>query len=365
LPNKLNHWTLPLKYLKNAWYAAAYSDEVADAPFARKLLDQDMVIFRSNDNTLAMLEDRCPHRFAPLSAGKIVGDALQCPYHGLQFDGSGACIHNPHMKGGGPLKAASVNSWPVMEKYGIIWCWPGDPESATEEALPTIGFLERPDEYSIVKGLLHVRGHYELAVDNLLDLSHAAYIHPQFSGGQYTAEELFAATTQQLERRERSIVNHRMRSGLAAPLASQALFGLDSEAPVHSDSTMTWFPPAMLDFAAGSWEMDKPRDTGAHIPQLHVLTPETEFTSHYFFVNGRNRRKGDPDVDKALLDFFDLAFKQQDEPMIEMVQRRMGKASDVLALEPILLQTDAASVSARRMLAKLIAEEEAKDAAIG
>ncbi len=346
-----------LKILKNAWYAAAYSDEVAGKPLARKLLNRDLVIFRTGSGASTVLEDRCPHRFAPLSEGSVIGDTIQCPYHGLRFDEAGQCSHNPHMKGGGPLKAARVDSWPVLEKYGIIWFWPGDPARAYEAALPRIEFLENPDEYGVVKGMLHVRGHYELVVDNLLDLSHAAYIHPQFMGSQYSTEELLAATTQKLERRERSIINHRMRSGLPAPAASQALFGFDAVTPVHSDSTMTWYPPAMLDFAAGSWEMGKSRESGAHIPQLHFITPETEFTSHYFFVNGRNRRLGDEEVDKALLDFFDLAFGRQDEPMIEKVQRRMGSISDINDLNPILLPTDAAPVSARRLLAKLIAEE--------
>ncbi|BAK66563.1 putative iron-sulfur protein [Sphingobium sp. SYK-6] len=350
-----------LNYLRNAWYASAYADEIGERPLARKLLDRDMVIYRDAEKQLAVLEDRCPHRFAPLSGGKVIEGTIQCPYHGLRFDRTGACTHNPHMKGGGPLKAASVAAWPVLEKYGIVWIWPGDPERAREDALPRIDFLERPKDFSVVKGLLHVRGHYELVVDNLLDLSHAAYIHPQFAGGQYSSEELLAATKQKLERRERSIVNHRIRSGLAAPAAHQALFGFDAQTPVHSESTMTWHPPAMLDFAVGSWIDGTPKEEGAHIPQLHFITPETEFSSHYFFVNGRNRRLGDPEVDKALLDFFDLAFGRQDEPMIEMVQRRMGKISDINLLNPILLPTDAAPVSARRLLAKLIADEAAQD----
>jgi len=153
-----------------------------------------------------------------------------------------------------------------------------------------------------------------------------------------------------------------MRSGLGPGAAHTALFGMDPDMPVHTDSTMTWHPPAMLDFAVGAWEMDKDRESGVHIPQLHVITPETEFTSHYFFVNGRNRRQDEPEVDQALLDFFDVAFRQQDEPMIEMVQQNMGDVSDLNELDPILLSTDAAPVSARRMLAALIAQEQAAEA---
>ncbi len=346
-----------LSFLKNAWYAAAYSHEVSDTPLARTLLERKMVLFRGTDGDLGMIANRCPHRFASLSAGRLIDDTLECPYHGLRFNRAGECVLNPHSKTKGPLRAADILSWPVMERYGIIWFWPGEPELADSAALPTIDFLERPEEYAVVRGHLHVRGHYELVVDNLLDLSHAAFIHPQFSGGNYTAEELLAATTQRLERRERSIVNHRIRTGLGPSSAHVRLFGMDPAVPVNTDTTMTWHPPALLDFAVGSWELDKPRETGVHIPQLHFITPETEFTSHYFFVNGRNRRQDEPEIDQAMLDFFDLAFARQDEPMIEMVQENMGEVSDINLLNPILLPTDAAPVSARRMLAALIESE--------
>jgi vanillate O-demethylase monooxygenase subunit len=351
-----------LTLLKNAWYAAAYSDELDDGPLSRTLLESKMVLFREEDGTPAILADRCPHRFAPLSGGKVIGSTIECPYHGLRFDREGHCVYNPHTKNPGPLRAADIPAGPVLERYGILWFWPGDPAKADPDALPRIDFLERPDEFAVVRGRLHVRGHYELVVDNLLDLSHASYVHPQFMGSRYSPDELLAATTQRLERRERSIVNHRLRSGLGPPSANTDLFGMDPDVAVHTDSTMTWHPPAMLDFSAGSWEMDQPRETGLHIPQLHFITPETEFTSHYFFVNGRNRRKDEPEVDAAMLGFFDLAFKQQDEPMIEQVQRNMGSISDIDQLSPVLLATDAAPVSARRLLAKLIAEERAAEA---
>lgn len=346
-----------LSVLKNAWYAAAYSHEVGEAPLARTLINENAVMYRDANGEPGMIADRCPHRFASLSAGKRIGDTIECPYHGLRFNLRGECVMNPHSKTRGPLRAADIRSWPVMERYGIVWFWPGDPARADPADLPTVDFLEKPDEYALVRGLLHVRGHYELVVDNLLDLSHAAFIHPQFSGGTYSAEELLAATTQKLERRERSVINHRLRSGLGPAAAHVKLFGMDPKVPVHTDTTMTWYPPAFLDFAVGSWEMDQPRESGVHIPQIHVITPETEFTAHYFFVNGRNRRQNEPEIDQAMLDFFDLAFARQDEPIIEMVQRNMGQVSDINKLNPILLPTDAAPVAARRMLASLIAAE--------
>ena len=347
-----------MRYLQNAWYAAAHADELASGPLSRTLLDQKIVIFRDDQGEPAMISNLCPHRFAPLSEGKLIDGVLECPYHGLRFNRDGKCVLNPHTPNRGPLPAADIRAWPVLERYGMIWFWPGDADKADPDLLPRIAFLEQPEEYSYVRGMLHVRGHYELVVDNLLDLSHAAFIHPQFNGGAYTSEQLLKATKQRLERHERHLVNHRLRSGLGPPSAHVRLFGLNPDVPVHTDTTMTWHPPALLDFAVGSWLMDQEREEGVHIPQLHVITPETELTSHYFFVNGRNRRQGEAEVDQALLAFFDLAFGQQDEPMIEMVQRNMGAVTDIMELKPILLPTDAAPVSARRILATLIAKEQ-------
>ena len=347
------------QYLRNAWYAVAYSDEVADRPLGRTMLGTELVIYRDSAGKAVILYDRCPHRFAPLSVGKVIGDVIQCPYHGLQFDATGRCTRNPHSKGGKPLQAARVAAFPVLERYGVIWYWPGNNALAQESALPRIEFLEHPERFGIVKGYLHVKSNYQLIVDNLLDLTHASYIHPEFaSRAGITPEQSLAATTVRLERRERSLRNYRLRSGLPAPVPSQKLFGFGPDTPVHAKTHMTWYPPGLLDFDAGNWVVDTPEEDGAHIPQLHVISPETEFTSHYFFINGRNRRIGDKEVDNALLQMFDRAFRQQDEPMIELVQQRMGAVSDLDQLRPILLATDEASVTARRILAKCIAEEQ-------
>src|SRR5947207_11438674 len=107
-------------YLRNAWYVAAWSGELAPGRLvARTLLDEPVVLFRDDAGDPCALLDRCPHRFAPLSLGKLMdgGARLACPYHGLQFDREGVCRHNPHGAGAGSI---SVRAFLVVERYGVI-----------------------------------------------------------------------------------------------------------------------------------------------------------------------------------------------------------------------------------------------------
>ncbi|MDB5717660.1 MAG: Vanillate O-demethylase oxygenase subunit, partial [Sphingomonas bacterium] len=113
-----------MTYLRNCWYAAAWPHEVSEAPLARKLLDHHVVLYRTTDGVAHALEDRCPHRFAPLSMGRLIDDQLQCPYHGLRFGTDGACVYNPHYDA--LPRAAKVASYPLLDRYGMLWIWMGD-----------------------------------------------------------------------------------------------------------------------------------------------------------------------------------------------------------------------------------------------
>jgi len=127
---------------RGAWHMAAWSHEIGDALFRRRILGTPILLYRKEDGSVAALTDRCPHRFAPLSRGERVGDAVRCPYHGLTFDATGACIHNP-FEDRIPPKAA-VRSWPVTERDGVVWLWPGDPEAADSARIPDFAMLLRP-----------------------------------------------------------------------------------------------------------------------------------------------------------------------------------------------------------------------------
>jgi len=349
------------RYLQNCWYAAAFSDEVTRTPMARTLLDIPVVFYRREDGTPVALHDRCPHRFAPLSLGAVVGDDLQCGYHGLLFDCAGRCVGNPHNEGK-PLAAASVRSFHLFERYGFVWLWPGDAAKADPSLLPPYHYLE-DEGWAVLKGHLRVKGNYQLVTDNLLDLTHAPFLHPGFKMPNVTPEQQLAATTTRLERHDDRVLAYRLRSGLPPNQATIDLFDFPAE-PCETRTHMTWYPPAMIDFDNGTKFPGQTDLEGFCFPQAHCMTPETETSCHYFFAAARNLRLDDPAIDAALMGVLNTAFRTQDEPMIEAVQARMGDTGDLDSLNPVLLKTDGPPVTARRMLKDRIAREEAEATAL-
>ena len=121
---------------RNAWYVAATADELGRELLGRTLLDEPVVLYRCDDGTPVALEDRCSHRFLPLSKGYLVGDVVQCGYHGMEYDRTGACVHVPGQKSA--PASAGVRTFPICERWRFIWIWMGDPALADEALIPEI-----------------------------------------------------------------------------------------------------------------------------------------------------------------------------------------------------------------------------------
>ena len=339
-----------MTYLTNAWYAAAFSAELSDVPLRRVLLGNPIVLYRATDGAPIALLDRCAHRFAPLSKGKIRGDHIECPYHGLRFDAAGRCVYNPHGNGVTP-KQARVRAYPLTERYGVVWLWAGDSARADASMLPTFLFLENPQHYATVSGYLHVAANYQLITDNLLDLSHAQFLHPAF---------VPAGPSQPVRTEVQPDGNtlwcYRWRPNSPTGAMARKLLDFASET-VDQRFHMHWFPPAMLHFDLGFSPAGKPDAAGLSLPAAHLITPETEFTSHYFWLQSRNVHIHDPAIDEFLHHATDSAFRNEDAPMIEAQQAAMGVMSDLMLLKPVLLSIDSGPVQARRMLTGLIEKE--------
>ena len=340
-----------MPFLHNTWCVAALSKEVADQPFARTLLDRPVVFFRKADGSVAALEDRCPHRFVPLSRGRVCGDQIECGYHGLRFDSAGACTANPHGDKAIP-RNARVTAFPVAERYGFIWIWMGEAERADPARIPAYPFLDAPDEYTAVYGYLPVKANYLLVLDNLLDLSHVEFLHPLLS----QAEGVDAHRTEFRVEGDVVIANRWKPNSLIHGLAK---FLWTSPSPRgDARANMRWSAPATLNFDLGVTEVGHAPQDGVCIPNAHIMTPETELTSHYFWAVARNRSIDDAELDSRMFATVNRIFSTEDVPMIEAQQRAMGDTADLLSLKPIMLEPDVPAMRARRILAQKIQDEQ-------
>jgi phenylpropionate dioxygenase-like ring-hydroxylating dioxygenase large terminal subunit len=341
---------LIVNYLLNTWYIAAWADElVSGGLLGRTILEQPIAFFRDSQGVIQAVDDRCPHRFAPLHTGKVVGDSVQCPYHGLRFDGSGKCTHNPHGDGNIP-KAACVRSYPAVERHAAIWIWLGDPTLANDELIPDFSFFEQAPANSKGKGYLPTRANYELLSDNIMDLSHVDYLHPDTLGGG-----ALSRTRASVE----EMPNDRVRINWWAPgEVPPPVFGAHCEDPSRADvwAEVIWQAPGLMMLGSGATDPGTPREQGPHAWALHLMTPQDATNTHYFFANTRCFDQQNAELNAFTQKLLLGVFANEDKPMVEAQQLRIGEA-DLLSLSPVLLPVDVGAVRCRRVLRRLIEAE--------
>ncbi len=168
-------------FARNCWYVAAWSHLLpAGAVVGRQILDEPIALYRTESGTLVAMEDRCPHRLAPLSLGCVQGEQLQCGYHGLTFDTAGRCIGVPGAEKIPP--GTNARTFPVAECDGWIWIWLGAPGAADEALIPR-GFDLADRRFTMRYGEIGYAADYQLVNDNLCDLSHLDFLHKTTLGG--------------------------------------------------------------------------------------------------------------------------------------------------------------------------------------
>jgi vanillate O-demethylase monooxygenase subunit len=167
-------------FLHNCWYVAGWGHHFpVDRPVARTMLEEPIVLYRNGEGRIAALEDRCCHRLAPLSKGRVEGDDLRCMYHGLKFAPSGRCVEIPGQSFVPPQ--AGVRAYPAVERDSWVWLWMGEPELADPTLIPKALRHDDPDWW-MRTGELQYAANYKLINDNLLDLSHLSYVHENTLG---------------------------------------------------------------------------------------------------------------------------------------------------------------------------------------
>ena len=324
----------------NAWYVAAWSGEVSTALLPRRIAGKALVLFRTQRGVTA-LADRCPHRAFPLSAGRLDGDVLTCSYHGFQFDAGGTCLGVP-----GQARApgsANARTYPVVERDGAIWVFPGDSARADAAAIPAHPWLT---QWWSALGHETIAARASLLIDNLLDLSHETFLHARGIGTPEVAE-----TPIEVERHGDVLHVSRRMYGVACPPSFQASTGLRS--PIDRTQEIQFFPPS---FYVLHSRLAPAGDTGHgfHNKVVYGITPETARTSHLFYGVCREL-DGRGEIPEAARQSTQSRTVGEDKRALELLEAEIAAEPD--APPEVSIGIDRGGLLGRRMIAELVARE--------
>ncbi len=165
----------------NYWYAVAWSENVkSQDTLGITIWSQPIVLYRDENDQVYALENACPHRGVALDKGEVHGCHVICPYHGWEISEKGECVNIPYFDANQKLPKAGVHSYPVCEKYGLIWVFPGDPNLADTVSLPEIAEYNDPDFFMIPVGA-EFNAHFSICNENTMDVFHG-YLHRNLQG---------------------------------------------------------------------------------------------------------------------------------------------------------------------------------------
>lgn len=176
---------------RECWYPVCF---VQDLPgkglYNFSIYEEDFILFRNKQGDLVCLTDRCPHRAAKLSDGRMIDGKIECLYHGWQFGSFGECLHIPQLPKDAKVPVnACVPFYKVVEKQGLVWMWAGEQENADEHTIPTIPQLDKP-------GFVHNDKISDLPCDigyvmeHMLDPAHIHIAHHGNQGDRKKAQPL-------------------------------------------------------------------------------------------------------------------------------------------------------------------------------
>lgn len=161
------------------WYPVAFSHEVTDKPYAARLLDERVVVYRLSNGSLAAAKDICYHRGAPLSLGHVEGDEIICKYHGLRYDSAGRCTCIPAHPNGAISPRLRLHTFPVQEAYGLVWVRLIDDGP---RPLPEMDAWHNPDYLQILPQSVSMKASAGRQIEGFLDVSHFSFIHLETFG---------------------------------------------------------------------------------------------------------------------------------------------------------------------------------------
>ncbi len=341
----------------NTWYVAATPDEIAATPsgvLGRTICNQAIVFFTDADGQVHGLEDWCPHRGAPLSLGRICEGKLTCGYHGLVMgsDGKTEALQGLPVRGFAPIR-----KYPVAERNGYLWIWPGDPALANVDAIPKPAWADNP-EWAFGGGMFRVACDYRLMIDNLMDLTHETYVHVG-SIGQKEIDEAPCTTEQHGDH----VTTSRFMNDIHAPPFWQMALrfnGLPHDKKVDRWQICHFEPPSqvMIEVGvalAGHGGYQARNDMKASAVVVDWITPETDTSIWYFWGMARHFKPHDASLTNQIRDGQTKIFSED----LAMLERQQKNILAHPQRKLTNMRIDAGGVYARKIIDKMIAGEQA------
>jgi len=327
---------LPLQFLYDSWYVAAWGEEISRKPLRRILLEEPVVFYRREDGTPVALADRCAHRAYPLSKGELRGDTIVCGYHGFVFDSCGVCTWVPGQEY--VPKTARVRPYPLVESGPFVWIWMGDPEAADPAKIPEHHWTH-DDAWSIIKDMALVKARYALLLENLLDLSHETFIHAGTIG---TSE--VAGTPPKVDVDGAVVRGVRHMEGVDSPPFYRS-FGLTGKIDRWQDFDCTvpsYYTLHVRIAPAGAGD-----DAAFFSKIMYALTPETKHSTWDFWTIARSKAAGAVDWRNRAAVEFQNRILFEDVDALEALEANLP--ADGGPWQEMSIKNDAAGIQWRKV----------------
>ncbi|WP_137892855.1 aromatic ring-hydroxylating dioxygenase subunit alpha [Ramlibacter sp. 2FC] len=331
-------------YVLNTWYPLTWSRNVGHALTAHQILEQQVVLYRTEGGKVIAMEDACPHRLLPLSMGKLRGDAIECGYHGMTYDCSGKCVRVP----GQDLipSSAFVRTYPIHENMGLVWIWMGDPAMADPGKVFDLPQYHDP-RWSAVEGdALEIKANYLNLADNLCDPAHVSFVHLSTLGNA-ASEDVPVHSEQQ----DGKVVTWRWVID-APPIPLFAKHG-HFKGNVDRWHYYYYHAPsiAVIDFGSAETGTGAPegrRDNCIQIFACHFITPVDQDTCIDHWLHVKNFQ-ADAQVNAELSADFRVAFSE-DKTILEAIQRNERRLP---SRRTVKIAIDAGSQRMRRLVERM------------
>jgi vanillate O-demethylase monooxygenase subunit len=340
-----------MTFVRNAWYVAGWSRNFGRDLTPLTIVEEDIVVFRSEAGEAVALTDECPHKRLPLSKGRLIGDAVQCGYHGMTFGCDGKCVRIPGQSN--LPSSAWVRRYPVHEARGIVWIWMGEAAKADPALVFDMTEFADPRWAPHYGDALAIESHYLPLADNLCDPAHVSFVHPTTLGSAASEDVPIDC-----ERQGRTVVTSRWIRD-APPVGFFKAFG-NFAGNVDRWHYYYLYAPnvAVIDFGSAATEEaigEDQRDKGVRLFALHFLTPVSETRTVDHWMHLRNIGLDDEELGERMNEQFRVAFAE-DKSILEAIQAREAKAP---ARRGVKLAIDRGPNHLRRIIAEMLEEERA------